>query len=100
MSKPPASKFCQYPRGESDLSIEFSCKAQTVRRHKESAACRSNQVERELQDLVAGGFIQVTSGLVRQQKTRARRHRPSNRDTLLLSARKLLGIAVGYALEP
>ena len=76
MSRALASRFCQYSRGESDLAIELCRKAHTVRSHEESAACRSNKFEREFQDLIARGFVEVARGLVRQQKTRARRDAP------------------------
>ena len=71
-----------------------------MRNHQKSAARRSDEFEREFQDVISRGFVEVARRLIGKQKTRARRKRPPDRDTLLLSYGKLLRIAGCQIFEP
>ncbi len=71
-----------------------------MRNHQKSAARRSDEFEREFQDVISRGFVEVARRLIGKQKTRARRKRPPDRDTLLLSYGKLLRIAGCQTFEP
>jgi hypothetical protein len=71
-----------------------------VRDHQKSAARRSDEFEREFQDVISRGFVEVARRLIGKQKTRARRKRPPDRDTLLLPHGKLLRIAGCQTFEP
>ncbi len=65
-----------------------------MRRHQEGAARRGHEVEREPQHFVARGFVEISSGFVGEKQARPRGERASDRDALLLPARKLLGVSM------
>ena len=71
-----------------------------MRHHEEGTARHCNKFEGEFQNIIAGRFVEVTCGLIRQKKTRPSRNRPPDCDALLLAARELLRIAASKILQP
>lgn len=69
------------------MTVERAGQMQAVRHHQEAAAGARDEVARQRQHVVGGGFIEIAGGLVREQQRWFRRQRPADRDPLLLSAR-------------
>ena len=95
-----ASRFRDNSRAEQYFLFEFGCEACAVRDHQKSTTGRGDEFERKFQELISRSFVEIACGLIGKQKARSRCKRPSDCDTLLLPAGKLLGIAARQTLEP
>ena len=71
---------------EDDVTVERAGQMQAVRHHQETAAGARDEIARQRQHIVGGGFVQIAGRLVREQQQWFRRQRPADRDPLLLAA--------------
>ena len=68
------------------MPVERAGQMQAMRHHQEAAAGARDEVARQRQHVVGGGFIQIAGRLVCEQQRWFCRKRPADRDPLLLAA--------------
>ena len=78
----------------------FKHRARLVRCHNNRAAQLAIHAKQRMQKIFLGNGIQLGRGLVEQQHARAQRQHGCQRQQLLASARKRIGIAVEPILHP
>jgi hypothetical protein len=76
-----------------NLPVQRSGETHTMGGHQETASGSFDQIAGEIENVVCRRLIEVSGGLVGEQKKRLYRQCATDGDALLLAAGQLLGIA-------